>query len=77
MQRRRRALAAAGLDPDGAAERAWFGHPRLLDRLEVLHVSRTLAHLHLVEQRGSALRPGRLRAVRAGMSHLRRQLASR
>ena len=57
-----------------AARPGWFTDPRLLDRLEVLHVSRTLGALH--EQPGSALRLGHLRAVLAGTSYLRRQLAA-
>jgi hypothetical protein len=43
----------------------------------VLHVSRTLADLHLAEPRSSAFRLALPRAVLAGTSHLRRQLASR
>lgn len=48
------------------AQPGWFAHPRLIDRLEVLHVSRTLGHLEIAP--GGAARE-------LGMTHLRRVLA--
>lgn len=55
-----------------ARQPAWFAHPRLIDRLEVLLVSRTLACIS--ELPPLALRVDHLRAVLAGTSYLRRQL---
>jgi aminoglycoside phosphotransferase (APT) family kinase protein len=55
-----------------SAQPAWFAHPRLLDRLEVLHVSRTLSFLGLDPR--SEVRLAHLRAVLSGTSYLRRQL---
>ena len=54
-----------------AVQPSWFSHPRLLDRLEVLHVSRTLGHL--VEDLESEVRWEHLCAVLAGASLFRNQ----
>ena len=57
-----------------AAAPAWFSPPELLDRLDVLHVSRTLGAL--VEMPGSAIRSRHLRAALAGATPFRRQLSA-
>jgi len=48
-----------------AAYPRWFTHPRLADRLAILHVSRT------AEQGTSPIRIAHLRAILDGTSHLR------
>jgi aminoglycoside phosphotransferase (APT) family kinase protein len=53
-----------------AAQPAWFAHPRLVDRLEVLFVSRTLGHLI---DGNSPIRWRHLQAILDGMSYLRRR----
>ncbi len=58
-----------------AAQPSWFAHPRLLERLEVLHVSRTLGLL--VESMTSEVRWRHLRAVLDGTSFLRRVITPR
>jgi aminoglycoside phosphotransferase (APT) family kinase protein len=56
-----------------AAQPSWFAHPRLVDRLEVLHVSRTLGCLG--SHPASPARWQHLRDVLDGTSYLRRQCA--
>jgi hypothetical protein len=52
-----------------AAQPRWFAHPRVIDRLEVLHVSRTLGAI--VEEPRHATRTEHLRRVLAGTSPFR------
>jgi aminoglycoside phosphotransferase (APT) family kinase protein len=53
---------------------AWFSHPDLLDRLDLLHVSRTLGAL--VDAPGFPIRIAHLRAVLAGHSPFGEQLSA-